>query len=466
MALAAVAPAMTSLHRQRAAARQFVAGDVQHWWLRSTGHGVRTRISDDRVWLPYAVWHYVEVSGDTAVLHETIPFLEGPALAPAEAEAFYQPTASEESAPLFEHCARALDCSLSLGSHGLPLFGTGDWNDGMNRVGEAGKGESVWLGWFLHATLTAFAGLADSRGAADHARRWRSHAALLQASLERDGWDGEWYRRGFFDDGSPLGSAANSECRIDAIAQSWSVISGAGDPSRQIRAMDAVDQQLIRRSDALALLFTPPFDRTPLDPGYIKGYPPGIRENGGQYTHGALWSVFAFAGLGDGDRAHALFHLLNPINHAGTTDEVERYKVEPYSVAADIYATEPHVGRGGWTWYTGSAGWMHRAGLEAILGLQLRSPHLILDPRLPPEWPGFEISLRYRSSRYEIAIENPDGVGRGVAHTELDGRPLAMEPSRIPLIDDGAAHGVRMILGGLPRRSSDRLQKRSSGQPL
>ena len=363
MALAVSRPAVTREHLLRAAARQFSAGDVQHWWLPHSGQGVRTRVSDDRVWLSYAVAHYVEVTGDLRILDESVPFLEGPVLQAGEHDAFFQPMISDERATLFEHCALALDRSLAVGGHGLPLIGTGDWNDGMNRVGEEGKGESVWLGWFLHATLSTFAPLAEQRGETARAAAWRQHAVTLQGSLERDGWDGNWYRRGYFDDGTPLGSAESSECRIDSIAQSWSVLSGAADPGRGARAMAAVDQQLVRRDDSVVLLFTPPFDRTSHDPGYIKGYPPGVRENGGQYTHAAIWSMIAFAMLGDGDKAAELFSIVNPINRSSTPADAHRYKVEPYVVCADVYAARPHIGRGGWTWYTGSAGWMHRAGL-------------------------------------------------------------------------------------------------------
>ncbi len=355
-------------------------------------------ISDDRIWLAYAAAHYVETTGDGAVLDEPVPFLEGQPLGPGEHDAYFQPMLAEESASLFEHCARGLDRSLALGEHGLPLIGTGDWNDGMNRVGELGKGESVWLGWFLHATLAAFAPLANARGEAARAAKWRSHAARLRASLERDGWDGDWYRRGYFDDGTPLGSSASDECRIDSIAQSWSVISGAAEPARAARAMAAVDEQLVRRSDGLALLFTPPFDRTPLDPGYIKGYPPGIRENGGQYTHAAAWSAIAFAALGDGDKAAELFSLMNPINRTSTRADVQRYKVEPYVVAADVYSVAPHVGRGGWTWYTGSAGWLYRVGIEAILGLRLQGAILLRRALHPQGMAAFrdrlQVSLR------------------------------------------------------------------------
>ena len=327
------------------------------------------------------------------------------------------------------------------------MIGTGDWNDGLNRVGELGKGESVWLGWFLYATLSAFAPLAETRQERARAATWRSHTVALQISLERDGWDGNWYRRGYFDDGTPFGSSASDECRIDSIAQSWSVISGAADPARAARAMAAVEEQLIRREAGLALLFTPPFDHTPLDPGYIKGYPPGIRENGGQYTHAAAWSVIAFATLGDGDKAADLFSLINPINHSSTRATAHRYKVEPYITAADVYSEPPHVGRGGWTWYTGSAGWMYRAGIEAILGLRLQGAFLFLAPCIPKHWPRFEIVFQYASTRYEIAVENPRGVSRGITRAEFDGQALPGNQVRVPLAQDSATHRVRVVLG-------------------
>jgi cyclic beta-1,2-glucan synthetase len=430
----------------RAASRQFSAGDVQHWWHPPSGRGVRTRISDDRVWLPYTVIQYIEATGDTGVLNEVVPFLDGDELAEGQHESYFQPNPSAETATLFEHCARALDCSLGVGSHGLPLMGTGDWNDGMNRVGQEGNGESVWLGWFLHTVLWEFSKIADVRGEFRRAETWRLQVSALKAALEREGWDGAWYRRAFFDDGTPLGSSVNAECRIDSIAQSWGVFSGGAEIGRAQRAMAAVSQQLVKPSDGVVLLLTPPFDHTAQDPGYIKGYVPGIRENGGQYTHAAVWTLMAFAALGDGDKAGELLRMLNPINRAGSRAGVQRYKVEPYVLAGDVYAESPHVGRGGWTWYTGSAGWFYRAGLEWVLGFRVRGATLSVDPCIPRNWPSYSITFRYHTATYQIRVENPRGVSRGIVSVDFDGKPMS-GPANIPLADDGMEHNLVVILG-------------------
>jgi cyclic beta-1,2-glucan synthetase len=445
MALSMAARDVTREHLLRAAARQFVEGDVQHWWHPPSGRGVRTRISDDLLWLPYAVIQFLEVTADAAVLDEMVPFLEGPLLDEGQHEAYFEPRVSDLRATLFEHCARALDRSLAVGSHGLPLMGTGDWNDGMNRVGQHGRGESVWLGWFLHTVLWRFAKVAAGRGEHARAERWRLQVSALKASLEEHGWDGEWYRRAYFDDGTPLGTAEDSECRIDSIAQTWGVISGAADPDRAARAMASVDRHLVNRGAGLILLLTPPFDQLPRDPGYIKGYLPGIRENGGQYTHAAVWTVLASVALGDGDKAGELFRLLNPIHRISSRAKVQRYKVEPYVMAGDVYAEAPHVGCGGWSWYSGAAGWLYRAGVESILGFRLRGATLCLDPCIPRDWPSYSIQFRYHAAVYHIVVSNPRKVTRGVTVTELDGTVLTGGEA-IQLTTTGEHH-IGIVLG-------------------
>jgi cellobiose phosphorylase len=445
MALVAGAPWETRAQILRAAARQFEEGDVQHWWHPPSGQGVRTRITDDLYFLPLVVHHYLTATGDAALLDERVPFLSSPVLRADQAEDYGLPGVGGQAGSVYEHCVRALEHGYRLGRHGLPLMGTGDWNDGMNAVGAGGQGESVWNGWFFLTVLKAFAELAEGRGDAARAVWCRERAEALRAALETHAWDGAWYRRAYFDDGTPLGSAQNDECLIDSMPQTWAVISGAADPARAARAMAAAEENLVHPGDRLIQLFDPPFDKGTLQPGYIKGYVPGIRENGGQYTHAATWVVLATALQGRGDRALELWNLINPVYHAATPATVEHYKVEPYVVCADVYGAPPHAGRGGWTWYTGSASWLYRVALEAILGFRLAGDRLRVEPCIPSGWPGYEVTYRHRSATYHIRVDNAAGTGHGVRSVTADGQ--VAQGGAVPLRDDGREHEVRVTLG-------------------
>ncbi|HKG95892.1 MAG TPA: protein ndvB, partial [Gemmatimonadaceae bacterium] len=437
------------------ASHQFVEGDVLHWWHPPLSKGMRTRFSDDLLWLPLLTTYYVRTTGDDTVLAEPARFVTARQLAPGEDEAFLVPEDSGVSADVYEHCCRSLDRSLTGGAHGLPLMGVGDWNDGMNRVGREGRGESVWLGFFLYEILGGFVPFCDQRGDAERAARYRAYRARLGAALNGPhGWDGAWYRRAYYDSGVPLGSAQSDECKIDAIAQAWAVISGAAPPERAERALDSLEQHLVSEHERIIRLLTPAFDRTPHDPGYIKGYLPGVRENGGQYTHGALWAVRALAEAGRTERAARLLEMLSPVSHGRSAEAVDVYRTEPYVIAADVYGVSPHVGRGGWTWYTGSAGWMYRVALESVLGLTIDAGTVIrLKPCIPRHWPGF--TLRYRvpgagggGATYEIVVTRANG-GHDRTTAQLDGKPLAVRARavEIPLARDGRAHRVEVSLG-------------------
>lgn len=445
LALLPIDPVITRSQIINAAQHQFEEGDVMHWWHPPSSRGVRTRISDDLLWLPYVTALYIEGTGDIDILNEQLPFRKAPVLAKESNENYGLFPKSEQTVSLLEHCLRAIEKGATSGPQGLPLIGAGDWNDGLNLVGEHGKGESVWLAWFLCDVLNRFANICERLGSVTKSKRYRSMAAAYAAAVEEKGWDGEWYQRATYDNGTPLGSINNAECKIDAIAQSWAVLSGAGDPQRSRQAMQSVLDHLIRPEERLSLLFTPPFDKTRFNPGYIKGYLPGIRENGGQYTHAAIWTAWAFAKLGDGEQAGELLDLLNPILQADTMEKATVYRVEPYVVTADIYSKAPFIRRGGWTWYTGSASWMYRLGLDAILGFHKNGNLLMIDPVIPPSWDGFKIHYRYGETVYHIEVLNPGHVSHHVDLVVMNGQPL--RDLTIPLMDDHLEHTVVVTLG-------------------